>query len=40
VLGPCCGATEEEMPPQDEFVFKVKKINGEFKVITVPVYIP
>ena len=40
VLGPCCGATEEEMPPQNEFDFTVKKINGSFKVITPPVYVP
>ena len=40
VLGPCCGASEEEMPPQDKFEFKVKKIDGEFKVITAPIYVP
>jgi len=39
-LGPCCGATEEEMPTQDKFNFKVQKINNEFKVITPPVYVP
>lgn len=40
VLGPCCGATEEEMPPKDTFDFTVKKIDGTFKVITPPLYIP
>jgi hypothetical protein len=40
ILGPCCGATEEEMPSQKEFNFKVKKINNEFKVITTPIYVP
>ena len=40
VLGPCCGATEEEMPPQDKFNFKVKKINNVFKVATAPIYVP
>lgn len=40
VLGPCCGATEEEMPSQDKFEFKVKKINGTFKVATPPIYRP
>lgn len=40
VLGPCCGATEEEMPPQDRFDFKVRKINNVFKVATPPIYVP
>lgn len=40
VLGPCCGATEEEMPSRDKFDFKVKKINNLFKVTTAPVYRP
>ena len=40
VLGPCCGATEEEMPSQNKFDFTVKKINNVFKVTTAPVYRP
>jgi hypothetical protein len=40
ILGPCCGATEEEMPTKDTFEYTVKKINGTFKVITPPLYIP
>lgn len=40
VRGPCCGATEEEMPSQDIFEFEVKKINNVFKVMTAPIYIP
>jgi hypothetical protein len=40
ILGPCCGATEEEMPSKDKFDFKVKKFNNEFKVTTAPVYSP
>lgn len=40
VLGPCCGATEEEMPPTKTFKFLVKEVDGEFKVKTPPVYIP
>ncbi len=40
ILGPCCGATEKEMPPQDTFDFTVKKIDGIFKVTTPPVYVP
>lgn len=40
VLGPCCGATEEEMPSQEKFDFTVKKIEGEFRVTTPPIYVP
>ena len=40
VLGPCCGATEEEMPPQDIFTFLVRSMDGELKVATPPVYVP
>jgi hypothetical protein len=31
-LGPCCGATEAEMPPVWQFPFMVRKIDGSFKV--------
>ncbi|MDD5749442.1 MAG: hypothetical protein PHO91_01485 [Patescibacteria group bacterium] len=40
VLGPCCGATEEEMPSQNKFNFEVKKIDNTFKVTTAPIYVP
>lgn len=40
VLWPCCGATEEEMPPQDTFEYTVKKIDGIFKVMTPSLYVP
>lgn len=40
VLWPCCGASEQEMPSQDKFNFKVKKINNIFKVTTAPIYVP
>lgn len=40
VEGPCCGATEEQMPSLDKFEYKVKKIDGIFKVITPPVSRP
>jgi len=39
-LGPCCGATEAEMPPVWQFPYTVKKIDGQFKVMEGPVYIP
>ena len=40
VFGPCCGATEEEMPSKDQFDFTVKKIGNNFKVMTPPMYRP
>lgn len=40
IFGPCCGATEEEMPSVSTFDFTVKKINGIFKVTTPPLYRP
>ena len=39
-LGPCCGATEAEMPPVWQFPYTVKKIDGQFKVMEGPVYVP
>ena len=39
-LGPCCGATEAEMPPVWQFPYTVKKVDGQFKVMEGPVYIP
>ncbi len=39
-LGPCCGATEAEMPPVWQFSYTVKKIDGLFKVMEGPVYVP
>ncbi|MFH0891621.1 MAG: hypothetical protein V1867_02470 [Candidatus Falkowbacteria bacterium] len=40
VLGPCCGATEAEMPPVREFEYQVRKLGGEYKVVTPPQYVP
>jgi hypothetical protein len=39
VLGPCCGATEEEMPPRTEFTFRVTKVDNRFLVQDLPVYV-
>ena len=36
-LGPCCGA---EGPATTEFIYYVKKIDGQWKVITAPLYHP
>jgi len=38
--GPCCGATEEEMPTQSFFDYQVKSFDGDYRVMTLPVYIP
>ncbi len=39
-LGPCCGETETDMPPVWQFPYTVKKIDGMFKVMEGPVYMP
>ncbi len=39
-LGPCCGATETEMPPVWQFAYTVMKSDGQYKVMQGPVYIP
>ncbi|OGF20638.1 hypothetical protein A2Y83_03750 [Candidatus Falkowbacteria bacterium RBG_13_39_14] len=36
--GPCCGVTDGGST--DKFEYKVKKIDGVFKVITAPWHIP
>lgn len=41
VLGPCCGATATEMPPQSIFPFRVeRKADGGFGVYDLPPYVP
>ena len=41
VLGPCCGATEEEMPPQSSFtVGVVCQEDGTCLVMDLPPYMP
>ncbi len=40
-LGPCCGATETEMPPVSQFECAVEKSDGEdYAVMCLPVYVP
>ncbi len=36
-LGPCCGDSGE---PVTELAYTVRKINGVFKVMELPVYVP
>ena len=38
--GPCCGATETEMPPEWQFPYTVKIIDGKYKVMEEPVLMP
>lgn len=41
VLGPCCGATEEEMPPKSSFTVHVEcKEDGSCLVMDLPPYVP
>ncbi|HAV76656.1 MAG TPA: hypothetical protein DCX53_04800 [Anaerolineae bacterium] len=41
VLGPCCGASESEMPPVTQFEFRVKKTPaGKYLVMDTPPYVP
>jgi hypothetical protein len=38
--GPCCGASETEMPPEWQFPYTVKIIDGQYKVMEEPVLMP
>jgi hypothetical protein len=41
VRGPCCGATETEMPPESQFEYTVtKNAEGKFVVLNTPPYVP
>ena len=40
VLGPCCGASATEMPPQSQFEYIVRCNNGIFSVVDPPVFVP
>ncbi len=40
VLGPCCGATTEEMPPTSQFTVDVIERDGDFYVTSLPVFQP
>ena len=39
-LGPCCGATEEEMPTRSQFTYTVVRTGDQFMVLNPPVYVP
>jgi hypothetical protein len=40
VLGPCCGASEADMPPVWQFPYTVRVIEGQFVVMEPPQYVP
>jgi hypothetical protein len=40
ILGPCCGASEEEMPPKSDFQYTVIFREGRYQVMSLPVYVP
>ena len=41
VRGPCCGASEEDMPRQSSFEFRVARDEtGQYRVMDLPVYVP
>lgn len=39
-LGPCCGGDATQQPPKSEFDYTVQKVNGQFRVMELPVYVP
>lgn len=41
VRGPCCGASETEMPPDSRFEYTVSRdVDGRFVVMNTPPYVP
>jgi hypothetical protein len=40
VLGPCCGETEQSMPPQQAFTFTVRRSGDRYLVLDTPPYMP
>lgn len=39
-IGACCGADPEDVTPVSQFVFEVEKQGDQFKVLTLPPYVP
>jgi hypothetical protein len=40
LLGPCCGASEEEMPPVSQFDVYVIERSGDYYLTSLPVFVP
>jgi hypothetical protein len=38
--GPCCGADSQTNPPETSFNFTVREIDGVYKVLDLPLYVP
>ena len=40
ILGPCCGETESDQPGISQFIITVRKVDGGYKVMDLPPYVP
>jgi len=40
VFGPCCGASEEDMPPESQFQMSAIENGGRYLVTSLPVFVP
>ena len=40
VIGPCCGATEEQSPPDSIFIVFVTESENSYLVVSMPPYVP
>lgn len=40
ILGPCCGASATEMPPVEQFTYRVDKKDGRYLVMDLPILLP
>ena len=40
VLGPCCGASEQEMPPVSQFPVDIIERDGRYYITSLPVFVP
>ena len=40
VLGPGCGVSATEMPPVEQFTYRVAHQDGQYRVLDMPVFVP
>lgn len=40
VRGPCCGGDTTDQPPVSDFTYTVVKIDGQYRVLELPPYVP
>jgi hypothetical protein len=38
--GPCCGADPQTNPPETGFTFTLQEVDGGYRVLNLPVYVP